>query len=39
MDYILKHARPNVDKVLACWRRYKAELENPRATNYSKRST
>lgn len=26
MDYVLKHAKPDVDKVLACWRRYKAEL-------------
>ena len=26
MDYVLKHAKPDVDKVLACWRRYKSEL-------------
>ena len=26
MDYVFKHAQPDVEKVLRCWRRYKAEL-------------
>ena len=26
MDYVFKHAEPDVEKVLRCWRRYKAEL-------------
>ena len=26
MDYVLKHSKPNIDEVLRCWRRYKAEL-------------
>jgi len=26
MDYVFKHADPDVDAVLRCWRRYKQEL-------------
>ena len=26
MDYVFRHAEPDVEKVLRCWRRYKAEL-------------
>ena len=26
MDYVLKHSKPDIDEVLRCWRRYKAEL-------------
>ena len=26
MDYVLKHSEPDIETVLRCWRRYKAEL-------------
>ena len=26
MDYVLRHSQPDIEKVLRCWRRYKAEL-------------